>query len=170
MRDGDEDEDEKNDEVNYDRLQVLDFAEKLLLRDANVAYGGVDDMKRLACLNEPADWLLASIRNQIVDAAGESAHTLCVGVINIGDGNGKGSWPFQAFIQIKKQRTKAHMILRVQLWVPVLKPNGCYGLEETHQADATNSAIWCMNTNTEAWPFVHRQKILGSQRRKERDV
>ncbi|GJV68246.1 gypsy type transposase, partial [Tanacetum coccineum] len=29
------------------------------------------------------DWLLASIRNQIVDAARESAHTLCVGVINI---------------------------------------------------------------------------------------
>ncbi|GJS46766.1 cyclin-dependent kinase B2-2 [Tanacetum coccineum] len=71
MRDGDED--EKNDEVNYHRLQrdlklhnllldrktlmvkirglglaraeVLDFAEKLLLRYANVAYGGVDDMK-----------------------------------------------------------------------------------------------------------------------------
>ncbi|GJW94996.1 cyclin-dependent kinase B2-2, partial [Tanacetum coccineum] len=27
------------------RAEVLDFAEKLLLRDANVAYGGVDDMK-----------------------------------------------------------------------------------------------------------------------------
>ncbi|GJU66262.1 squalene epoxidase, partial [Tanacetum coccineum] len=27
------------------RVEVLDFAEKLLLRDANVAYGGVDDMK-----------------------------------------------------------------------------------------------------------------------------
>nr|GEV77329.1 myosin-15 isoform X2 [Tanacetum cinerariifolium] len=34
--------------------QVLDFAKKLLLRDADVAYGGVDEMDRLDCLNEPA--------------------------------------------------------------------------------------------------------------------
>nr|GEU57544.1 putative glutamine amidotransferase PB2B2.05 [Tanacetum cinerariifolium] len=42
-------------EFQYCRgAKVLDFAEKLLLRDANMTYGGVDDMKRLACLNEPA--------------------------------------------------------------------------------------------------------------------
>ncbi|GJW97303.1 myosin-15 isoform X1 [Tanacetum coccineum] len=33
--------------------QVLAFAEKLLLRDADVDYGGVDDMTKLAYLNEP---------------------------------------------------------------------------------------------------------------------
>nr|GEW72060.1 putative myosin, putative [Tanacetum cinerariifolium] len=35
------------------RCFVLDFAKKLLLRDADVAYGRVDEMNRLACLNEP---------------------------------------------------------------------------------------------------------------------
>nr|KAJ0193022.1 hypothetical protein LSAT_V11C800417510 [Lactuca sativa] len=33
--------------------QVLTFAEKLLLRDADAEYGGVDDMTKLAYLNEP---------------------------------------------------------------------------------------------------------------------
>ncbi|GJX44979.1 polyribonucleotide nucleotidyltransferase [Tanacetum coccineum] len=60
------------------------------------------------------DWLLASIRNEIVDAAGESAHTLCVGIFKV-----------------------HRCILRVmgmeKLWVSVLKANGCYGLEEAHQ-------------------------------------
>ncbi|GKA32397.1 myosin-15 isoform X1 [Tanacetum coccineum] len=40
----------KDDEFN----QVLAFAEKLLLGDADVTYGGVDDMSRLDYLNEPA--------------------------------------------------------------------------------------------------------------------
>ncbi|KAD5803322.1 hypothetical protein E3N88_14682 [Mikania micrantha] len=33
--------------------QILAFAEKLLLRDADADYGGVDDMTKLAYLNEP---------------------------------------------------------------------------------------------------------------------
>lgn len=34
-------------------VKVLAFAEKLLLRDADADYGGVDDMTKLAYLNEP---------------------------------------------------------------------------------------------------------------------
>ncbi|GJY89390.1 hypothetical protein Tco_0504586 [Tanacetum coccineum] len=69
-----------------------------------VHYFGHDLTNIDDCRTEKShDWLLASIRNEIVDAAGESAHTLCVR----GDGNGKGTWPFQALIHIKKQRTKA---------------------------------------------------------------
>lgn len=34
-------------------MKVLTFAEKLLLRDADAEYGGVDDMTKLAYLNEP---------------------------------------------------------------------------------------------------------------------
>ena len=34
-------------------VKVFTFAEKLLLRDADVDYGGVDDMTKLAYLNEP---------------------------------------------------------------------------------------------------------------------
>ncbi|GJZ48729.1 retrovirus-related pol polyprotein from transposon TNT 1-94 [Tanacetum coccineum] len=287
--------------------KVLDFAEKLLLRDADVAYGRVDDMKRLGCLNEPAvphilkkpyalheicvnefenddfipddlhdnkedgphiedgkqkkrsknrstknvvlddddcelieesnlafrratsesckllkkarteksqDWLLASIRNQIVDVAGESAHTLCVGVINIGDGNGKGTWPFQALIQIKKQRTKDVTVVGVSIeskWVlrlgrgtSVIGLSFYSSLVDIHERlsipeaqllqaisdgmDVQDSKLEilgrcnkfrhlvsrndkcdmrCMNTNTETWPFVHRQKIRGLQEEKK---
>ncbi|KAD6453683.1 hypothetical protein E3N88_08389 [Mikania micrantha] len=35
------------------RAEILAFAEKLLLRDADADYGGVDDMTKLAYLNEP---------------------------------------------------------------------------------------------------------------------
>ncbi|KAD4982357.1 hypothetical protein E3N88_19028 [Mikania micrantha] len=34
-------------------VKILAFAEKLLLRDADADYGGVDDMTKLAYLNEP---------------------------------------------------------------------------------------------------------------------
>ncbi|GJZ64615.1 myosin-15 isoform X1 [Tanacetum coccineum] len=43
-----------NEKLDIYIFEVLAFAKKLLLRDADVTYGGVDDMTRLDYLNEHA--------------------------------------------------------------------------------------------------------------------
>ncbi|GJZ90993.1 hypothetical protein Tco_0662920 [Tanacetum coccineum] len=51
--------------------------------------------------------------------------------------------------------------------------NGSNGIDQNwnfYGAGMSHLNHRCINTNTEAWPFVHRQKILGSLRRTERDV